>query len=268
MAIVTLTDILKFLELSADDSYGTVSSIHTGIEQAIKRYCNRGLESTSYKDKYSGKQKYIVLKDYPVTVITKVMKGETSPMYITNTNRFTSAVVSVTEAGVVLRYNGAVTAGDYTFATNTTLATLATAVNAAGSGWVAVIQNPDYNPVLSTELLPAFGVNAIYNRYASLYMPFEDFPYLHVDDVRGILRNESDLVGEFENLYVYYTAGYTTIPNDLIFAVKMWVKSVYTKHQDNGVGLQDYSIAGMRKSYTEIPPEVEIILQRYKRLLL
>lgn len=268
MAIVSSANILKFLELAADDSYGTVASIHDGVEAAVKAYCRRNLESASYKDIYVDKNNYIVLKDFPVTAVTKIQKGETSPMYITNTNQFTSASVSVTDTKVVLVYNGTTYAGDLTFATNTTLASLAAAINAAGSGWKAVIQTTDFNSILSTELLQFYGQSALYNRNVQLWIPFQDFPYLDVDYVNGILRNNTTIAGEFEKVYVYYTAGYTTIPNDLDLAVKIWVKDLYTRHQETAFGVLEYSIAGVKKIYEEMPFTVKTILNTYKKVLL
>ena len=268
MALVSDADILKFLELAADDSFTTVAAIKSGVESAVKAYCRRNLESTSYKDVYVDKNNYIVLKDFPVTAVTKVQKGETSPLYISNSNQFTSAVVSVTETKVVLIYNGVTYAGDLTFATNTTLGALVTAINAAGSGWKAVTQTSDFNSILSTELLPLFGQSALYNRNVQVWIPSQDFPYLDVDYVNGILRSEQSIAGEFEKVYVNYTAGYVTIPADLQYAVKLWVKDIYTRHQESAVGLLSYSITGVRKDYEQIPYSAKLILDNYKRVLI
>ena len=267
MALVAAADVLKFLELAADDSFGGVAAIQAGVEASIKTYCRRNFESKTYKDIYSDKINNIVLKDYPITSITKICKNVITPAYITNTNQYTSAIVNTTDTTIVLKYNGVTTAGNFTFATNTTMSSMATAISAAGSGWQCVVIAAQFDGVLTSEIVPMFGQSAIWNYRLPLLIPYIDFNDVDVDEVRGIIKRPGGFAGEFDNVYVYYTAGYSTIPDDIQYAVKLWVKDVYTKQQEDAVGLKEYWFAGIRKYFEDIPAQVLIILNRHKRVL-
>lgn len=267
MALVALNDILAFLEISADDAFGTVLALQSGVEQQIKTYCRRDFEEATYIEVYSGNGDVrLFLNQFPITSVIRVSTDTWSPAYIYNSNVYTTAIVSVFSDKVTLQYNNGTTT-TLLFSTYSTLTLLIDKVNTLGSGWVGILSSSEYGGIITTELIPRYGIDAINIQNAELLLPSSRLSDVQIDTRIGCLfKPDKFPLGDL-NLYVTYRAGYLTIPADIKYAVKMWIKDIYARHQGDEIGLSSYRIESLSKTFEEIPETVKNILTRYRKVM-
>ena len=296
MSIISIDEVYDFLEIEEDENAIAIA-IHNSTEEFVKKYCNRSFEAENFSEFYHGlgSQK-LLLKNYPIINIKGVYLSILDVLKIHNTNKYTSAVVSVDSLGVNLEYNGVVASGDFTFATNTTLAALETAINNAGSGWISEVLN-DYDTVISTELLELFGQNAINSTYVNLSIPYNNMSQHKCDKINGIIyfsssnapydeiteaplfrrdysnfveSNEGTFNTGFNNIFIKYRAGYEedSIPADLKLAMFMMIKDLYDRQQESSIGLSSFNLSGViTKNFDPKVTEKAIpILNHYKNI--
>jgi len=274
MSLCSSGDIEAFLDSTGASAAEKliIDSVHNSAEKAIKNYCNRELESTAYSKYYDGDgEQYLLLDDYPITALTRVATGRRSAIRIQNTSDNTSASVSVdSTGGVLLEKDGTVNSTGATFASNTTMSAMVSAINAIGSGWSAVIENNDYNNFKSTELVEMYGKSAINSNWVYLEMPDEAIDDFEVFPARGELYREMGWPEGNNNIFVKYTAGLTTIPDDLQLAVKIMTKYFYQKRNEESFGTKEYWAGDMRLMAEDgdFPKEVFALLSQYKRHLI
>jgi len=298
MSILSIDEVYDFLEINEDENAIAIA-VHNAVEQFILNYCNRDFEAADYVEYYSGigSQK-LLLKNYPIINIKGVYLSTADVIKIHNTNKYTSAIVSVDSTGVNLEYNGSVTSGDFTFATNTTLAALETAINNAGSGWIAEVLD-DYDTVVSIELIEMFGQHAINSTYVYLSIPYNNMSQYKCDKVNGIIYFSTDITPYdeitenplfrrdysnfveansgtfgtgFNNILIKYRAGYEEddLPADLKLALLLLIKEIYLRQQEDSVGLRSFSLSDViSKSFLEkgINAHSLEILHKYKKIL-
>ena len=279
MSIVDLsTELLPFLELSADDSFGNVERVQDGVEETFKNFTGRKWESADFKEEFPCRDKRsIFAKNNPITKITKVAIGTDTALTITNTNTSTSAIVNVSAVGVVLTYNGSDTAGDFTFSTNATISALATAINSAGSGWTATVV-AGFESYLSTELIPRFGAEAINSTVVNIELPAQGLSDYEVIVGTGEIyravgfRNISTGYLYANKVFVRYTGGYSAddMPKDVKHAVMVMVSYIYKKLISGGFGVEQCSVAGITAKFTEdgYPKEATDIARMYRKVRL
>ena len=273
MPILSIDEVYDFLEIEEDENAIAIA-VHDAMEKFVLQYCNRSFEATDYKEFYHGlgSQK-LLLKNYPIINIKGVYLSVLDALKIYNTNKYTSAFVSVDSLGINLEYNDVTTAGDFTFVTNTTLAALETAINSAGNGWVAEVLS-DYDSVISTELLELFGQSAINSTYVNLSIPYNNMSQYKCDKINGIIyfspsntpydeftesplfrrdysnfveSNEGTFNTGFNNIFIKYRAGYeeSLFPEDLKLAVLLLIKEIYDRQQESSVGMQSFNLSGV-----------------------
>ena len=260
------------------DPTAMVSVLKDVAEKMIKNYCGRDLESTSYEERYDGDgSSVLVLRQYPVTAITRLTLWPIDVIRVKNSNTSTNATASVSSTALVLTKDG--TSSSLAFATYTTMTTLVDAVNALGSGWSAELQSSAYASYLTTELIEKMGMYCLNSNWAYLQMPYDrgesDFD---IDSASGIiyLNRFTNLSGSYDyagfptgirNIFVDYTAGYSTVPDDLKIAVRILLKYLYQRWQEETFGSSSLSSGGISTSFEkDIPFEVRMILDhKYRR---
>lgn len=216
----------------------------------IERYCNRKLLSRNYsREVYDGTGTgQLILRQYPVTKISRISYGRTNAFSITNTTATTTAFVEVTSTQVRLTADGTTT--NITISSYATITLLVAAINAV-AGWTATLLNTDYGAYLSSEVLVR---PALYCKSPSLaYIEITDdemSDYFNVagnseDTNYGLIYSNSIFTSGHQNILVDYTAGYTTIPYVLEQACIELVVYKYNKSKIDGVmkseTLGDYS---------------------------
>lgn len=257
-------------DIEAGDPTQIVSSLKDEVEEFISGYCNRTFESTSYRlERYDGGNQIINLYNYPVTAVDRVASFTLSVIRIMNSNAYSTATVSVNTDGLRLVLDGTADTS-ITFASNTTMTAVVAAVNALGNGWNAELLSSTYANFKSTELIPIYGQNVIDSNWVDLHKTDDPEDNFFVDLARGQIRKYSGWPFGFRNIYVDYTAGYSTdnMPKDLQLAVKIIVQYLYNKKDDDSFGVKEYRAHNIWASFNKeetIPKEAQRILFRYKR---
>lgn len=268
--LVEQENIIEFLGADHETETNIVSSIQDGVEKWIKDYCRKNFESDDYAEYYDGDgNEFIQLDHYPVTALVRIATGRRTAIKIKNTSASTWATVSVNSTGVVLTKDGT---SDSTiiFETYTTMSTVISAINALGSGWTAEIYDSDYNPFKSSELIQMFGKNVIEDNWVYLDMPEEAIDNFEVYPNRGEIYMYAGWPSGHRNIYIEYTAGYATIPDDLQLAVKIICNHIFQKQKEETFGINSYSIGDIRvaSESNEFPKEAIDILSKYRRILI
>lgn len=296
MPILSEDEVYDFLGIEEDENAIAIA-IHNSTEEFVKKYCNRSFEATDYSEFYHGlgSQK-LLLKNYPIINIKGVYLSVLDVIKIYNSNKYTSAVVTVTSTGVELEYNGTTTSGDFTFAANTTLSALSTAINNAGSGWVSEVLS-DYGTIVSTELLELFGQSAINSNYVYLSVPYNIISQYKCDKTTGMLYFSTDLSAYneitesplfrrdysnfveadegtfnkgFNNIFIKYRAGFEedTMPADLKMGMLIIIKDIYDRHGEDSFGLTSFNLSSViSKSFDkQITEKALPILNRFKTI--
>ncbi|NOR27599.1 MAG: hypothetical protein GQ540_03610 [Lutibacter sp.] len=254
-----------------DSEYEFVSPTHDSVESFVSNYCNRTFESTSYtRKKYCGNGRSIlILDDYPLTAVDRVSIGNIGAVKVKNTNTTSSASVSVVSTGLRLVKDG-VADTSVTFVANTTMTAIINAINAI-SGWSAELLNSSYGSYRSADLIESVGLSAINNNWVDLKMPDDAEDNFSADLSTAVLKKNSGWPSGFNNIYIDYTAGYTstTMPEDLKLAIKIFTKYIYNKKEEETIGVAEYRAENLWGTFEKDPmgKEVRMILSKYKRML-
>lgn len=226
----------------ADDT--AIGYLITACSRAIERYCRRKFTSDTYDELYTGTgQIVLALRNYPIQSVQSLRYREQVVMTVKNTSASVQqARVEILSSGIRLvsvasGVKTTTTAG-LTFAGNVTLSALATAI-AAVSGWTASVisgftlwpsvdlycangSTTDPGTNAGAGALNAAGVNAelrmhtselsgyqIHNRGGGLYRgnPYTDPEVSDTGDLQWPIG--------VNNFRIQYTAGYTTVPEDI-----------------------------------------------------
>ena len=116
-----------------------------------------------------------------------------------------------------------------------------------------------------------YGLNCIDSYWAYLTKPYIPLFQFDADLERGQIYAIGGWPCGYRNIYVDYTAGYTSsnMPKDLQLAVKILVKYLYEKINESTFGIDQYRVGiGSTLSFFEkgdIPKEAANILFGYKR---
>jgi hypothetical protein len=265
-----MKDVLKFLDLdSIEYSDKNLDLIRNAVESWIQEvYCRRTLVSTTYRERYDGNNDpYLILDNYPVTAVAMLSVGMEEVIRIKNTNAGAFASVSVNSTSLVLNKDG--TSTTLLFATYTTMTAVVNAINAL-SGWSATLSMAAYGAYPSVLLVDKMGLSCINNAEVGLEMPKVGEWDFEVDGIRGMIYSPFGFPEGVKNIYINYTAGYATIPDDLKLATLIIIKNIYQHRSEESFGMTGYSVAGISTSFEQnpIPSQAKDILDRkYRRLI-
>jgi len=274
MTITTLQEHLDYLEIPADDTNGidAITLIHPACEEYISSYCNQRFESTNYKlERYSGiGNKVIKLKHYPVISVDRVAINTIDVIKIKNVNKDTPSSISVNSTGVRLTDNGVIDS-TVLFATYQTTSSVVAAINLI-TGWSAELISSNFGSRKSTDLIPVYGINTQDND-VFLYVVSEALSSLDVDIETGQLFRYGGWPKGTRNIYVDYTAGYSSVdmPEGLKHTTKMMVQYFYRMiREENLIGVDEYFSGKFRTvlSKTKLPRIITAALDKHKRILL
>lgn len=267
--LVEMGVVLKFLgleTLTTEDP--NIELIRNAVESWIQKvYCQVDLVSTQHKEKYDGSgTSAFCLNHYPVISLNRLAIGTEDAISVKNTNDGAHASVSVSSTTVTLFKDG--TSSALALATYSTMTTLVAAINAV-SGWSAALVDTSFGSYPSTELLEKFGLQCINDNEVYLVMPDEAEESFEVDARTGIVSSVYGFGDGVRSVYVDYTAGYATIPDDLQLATLILIKNVYQRRSEESFGAKNYSVSGMSVTFEEgLPDQVVQILNRYRRIII
>lgn len=256
----------------------TIQTLLNLVDAWCEKHCHRAFESATYIELRNGNSKtFLYLKQKPITAITQLSVGRVNAIKVRNTGTdVTSAYATVSSTGVDLVIVGGANAGSDTvdWATYTTLTAVVDQINTlSAKGWVATLYDADDASILSTQLIESMAKycggrgNTV---AADVYLempsaPVGDFRY---NDVAGQLYLPSGFTKGYRNIYIGYTAGYSssTMPDDLKGSILIAVKHLYDRRDEDGFGKESIAVAGLTQRYVELlPSEVIRIWDSHKK---
>jgi len=265
--IITLKEAKIWLgiDVTDDSENDVINAIHAPVEKWIKEYCQRDFESTSYKEYSDGDETtHLFLKQYPIISVSRLSIGRNNAIKVNNSATATYATVSVTSTGVVLNKDGTETT--LLFADYATI-TLMVAAIADETNWSAEVMNTSYASYASTELIEAMGLQCLNTSWAYLEIPDEPDDSFEIDPDSGVVYRAGGFSRGHRNIRVDYKAGFATLPEDLKLAVKILVKNIYQKREEETFGLEQGSLSYVKKVFEkDIPKEAKEILSRYRKI--
>ena len=215
-ALTTLAKFQSYTGVSTDDDL--ITSLIARATSEIERYCDRTLNSTTYRELYDGDgTKELRLDQYPITAVTLLSVGVTDAFGVMNeSNDAYSAYITTTSTTMTLTIDGGTNDGsDSLTIADYTVGTLITAINALGKSWTATAQSTVKSLWNADEILIASGLNCL-NGYCYPQIPDDPADNFVIVNNEGSLKLRNDIfVNGTQNVVVRYTAGYSTIPAGL-----------------------------------------------------
>lgn len=238
-----------------------LEAIINRVSDLIETLADRKFKSRSYREWCATNNgEPIVLDQYPVTAVKRLSTGSKSAMTVkATTSTDLRATVEIQDDQIILsRYDsaGSETSTALTFATYPTVTLLAAQINLT-TGWSATVNSN----TLTLDLNRMGGQDAL-SRDVTVTYPDTSCRDYRVDEGRGLIyfvsqpdgfgpRWDIETIGtvarplEHMNVLVEYTAGYTTIPDDLEHLALEFVKMAYhARRHDSSLAsesLGDYS---------------------------
>lgn len=216
---------------AAEDT--TIAALVTAVSKAVRRYCRREFDSQSFDQLYSGDGGCsLPLDQYPILTVSRVAGSPASVLTVTNTSSANQrATVAVSSTGLTLvRVASGTTSTDtsVTFAGNVTVQAVKNAVNALGNGWSVSIPDTTYSLWPSADLRATQGAVSAKDADAPLRIFVEDVDDFTTDEARGwLIRPSGGWTAGVNNYRVVYTAGYSTVPEDVQEACAEWVAALF-----------------------------------------
>jgi hypothetical protein len=159
-----------------------------------------------------------------------------------------------------------------TWAGNPTITAVQNAVNALGNGWSATVPDPTYGGWASADLRAIQGALNARGVDAPLRLHVQELSDYSLDANRGwLVRGSVEAFPCWEQGYprgpvwergidnyrVLYTAGYSSVPQDVQEACAEWVAALFWMTKDNPA------------AYPTVPPvHVATLLEQYRRIRL
>lgn len=263
-----------------------VDVLHDAIEKEIKNYIDWDPEATTHTNKrYDGNgSEYLFLDELYVSAVQRVANGRTNAMKIKNTATDASnAYVSVASTTLSLTVVGGSSASstNLSLTTYSTMTTIVAAINAYGNDWSAEVYDTDFNSYPSTNLLQienqfAGSWNGVAASWYYLDMADKPLEITRVYKNRGMIQSLYGFPEGDQNIAVSYTAGWdsTNMPPDLKQAVMDMVKYRQNRTSQDTTGVKSFSTGHYSVTYAtssnntiyDIPDEIMVILDRYKRI--
>lgn len=248
-------------DIDVGDDTGLVSTVLTHCDKFVKSYCNREFESGSYTEIHDGGKSHIFVKEFPIISISRIAYGVDAAFSVNNTNETSYATVSCDGSSFITNLNGST--NELSLSTYQTIGDLVTAINNLGNGWVATLNADSYSDYLSSEILEFYGKSCLYTDSADVNIAEGSLEDFKINKNSGIITGYFPY--GFQNIYISYTGGYTTIPEDLKMAVKILTHYEYNKIIEDNFGNKSYSIGDVDKTmFNDLPIEVIKILSGYK----
>jgi hypothetical protein len=263
-----------------------IDSLIAACSDWIRRYCRRDFKARQFDEMYSGdEQVEMILRQFPVLSIERIAYQPTTVLQVENTlSTNQRATATVTDTGITLiRVASGTTTIDtsVTFASNTTINALKTAIDALGSGWKATIPTSDYENWPSADLKPQGAYNCA-GQKAGLKLHAKELNEYELDRERGILVRQSwSEVDAFHQNSVplwygghnywriIYTAGYSSVPEAVQEACAEMTMAFFWQAKRDPALTQEQIVGSVSRSSVlttkGVSPSVLNLLAPYKR---
>ena len=289
--LTTVAAVRQYLENESADERLLTALIARATGE-IEHFCQRQFVSRDYADWFDGQgghdtllqpfsgfvqwpdnsnYRAFYLPQYPITALRRVCVDLRDGMTLRNDSADAAFAVAMLSSTVLyLDVRGGVNNDQSTLSLSIydTIAELVTAVNALGKGWVATAAaGADAWP--STELRPVMSAGC--TRQAQTFscpgLPVAD---VQVDVDSGRLARAAGWPQGSQNIFIDYTAGYTTVPPELEQTCIELVKRLYDQIEQDA-NLKSESLDGRSwssKSQLEKDEDLQAALQPHKRIIL
>lgn len=233
MALATAADVRLAIPSGSTLASSVVDDLLAAADAAAKSYMGRTLESGSYSQRIPAARPMepMHLDEFPVTSVESINIASSNALDVWNAGA-ARATVSINETGVHLRefFGGVWIPTSILFATATTLDDLVTAIQAvAGSRWDAELSSEVLGTEPSSELTSLVGpLNVAGSVHATLQLMDGDVPTDWDYDEGKFWLTECG-AREGETILVNYSAGYATIPPDVVKAVGLLAAEIYAQ---------------------------------------
>ena len=269
-ALTDVSTVKSALKLMADDT--VLDRLIDVATAQIERYCDRQFKTRSYTSWLDGKSGTLLyLPNYPVTAVSRVCTTLRDLFSITNTTAnaaYATVAASTSTLTLTLQVGATTTTNALTYATYTTINSLVAAINAAGNGWSAT-ESDTGTSIPSTDIKPG-GAWGCLDDSIYIYGPDEPSEQIEWDEDSGRLWSVDSFSKGRQNIFVAYTGGYSTTPDDVEQACIELIQKMYQeiKHNDNlqSETLGDYSWAA--RTQIEIDGKLATKLYPFKRITL
>lgn len=280
MSLITSARALLNLPTVTSPTSGEEDLIDALIEAcgtAIERHCRRGFASASYDELYDGNGRpVLLLQQMPVLSVERVAYDPTPVFLVRNSSASQQrATVKVTATGLSLTRvaSGVSTTSTVAFAGNATLSALETAVEALGNGWEAEVVS-GFGLRASVDLRGIQGALNAKDAYAELRLHVQELTSFDVDAERGRLVRgvggiadgpTSVFFGGRQHWRVIYTAGFSTVPEDVQEACAQWVAALFWQSKRDPNLVQEVTSGlGVKSPRQDMPAMVEVLLRPYR----
>ncbi|GIW79439.1 MAG: hypothetical protein KatS3mg105_1246 [Gemmatales bacterium] len=280
--LITLDRARQNLPASTNDDEPVIATLITSASRAVERFCRRVFVATPFDETYDGTgETRLYLRQFPVIRIDRVRNGLKTVLRIKNGQTANEqARVSVSDTGLSLvRVSGGVpTTATIAFAANPTLSTVKDAVVALGNGWQAEVAS-GFATWPSADLRPQGAFDAA-GRFADIRMHTAELTNYSTDHEHGVLFRRVD--GPFasaEHVTIWpigvgryrieYTAGFTTVPEDVQEATAQLVATFF-KELGRNQNLQTESVVSthsynaVRDNSRTLPRSIRVLLLPYR----
>jgi len=230
-ALMTIAELKRYMRITVSTYDTLLTELRDGTTNVIEDYCGRHFVAGSYAKWFNGTGENILyLDEVPVTAVAQLSIDTLNALSVTcGASDATHASVTVTATGVVLLVSDGASAGTTTrlFSGYATLALMAAAINSATGSWTATVQgNLDSYRSSQLQLMPAQFCAS--DTAAYLLIPDDPEEAFRYDADNGALMLEWGVFPEGQrNVYVAWTAGYSTIPNAVLSVCRELVAQMY-----------------------------------------
>lgn len=268
----------------------TVSTYDSVLEAAIDRstaiietYCDRKLKSRTHREfvmPMGGKT--VALDNFPIVSVKTIAFGPAIAFNIESDTGDSDVLATVENEGsklnlVKIASDGTETSVSLAFSSYKTTAALVTYINASVSGWTATLAENAY-----TFSLYRFGGRGVKNAVCSVEYPKDNISEYRIDADRSLIHIRSDKFPHFNSegrdtnrfprgfypLFVEYTAGYATTPDDLERAcIEIAAEMYQARYSERGVTsetLGDYTYS--KQAQTALVEERSLLLDGYRNI--
>lgn len=273
--LCTLANYKTFAGIDGVDNDDKLAILIDAASDRIETYCCRKFASRSYTEFHSGAgEKELRLDQAPLSGVTRVSVGFVDAIKFTGTTTSAyEAYVSASSTALTLTIK--VASGDSTdsldysdYATLTSLTAAATAL----TGWTATLQHTEGNWA-SADIVPTGGLHCLSPDTAIVKVFEEAYSSYDVDwDAGTLIHIGGGWPSGNRNIYVSYTAGYSTIPDDVEQAAMELVKDCWDRSQRDGtlqsekVGSYAWAVSAMQS--TPLTGSIKDRLAPWRRITL
>ena len=274
-ALCTLANYKAFAGITDTDNDSKLEMLIDAVSDRIEQWCCRKFKSRDYTEFFDGsREQDLRLAQAPLTAVGRVSVGFVDAIRLTGTTTSAyEAYVSTSSTALTLTIK--VASGDseteLAYADYATL-TLLTAAATGTTGWTATLLH-DEGDWASADIVPCGASHCLDPDTVTVKVFEEAYGEYDVDWDAGTLIHTGDgwPCGR-RNIYVEYTAGYSSIPDDVEQAAMEMVKDAYDLSlRDNTLASEkvgSYAWAAQAVTTTPLWKSLQDRLSTWRRITL